>query len=431
VRETLVGAAKRNEAIKNFIIAGKFPWLLDTAVHREALYWSWTLRTQSLSWIPDDSVSRASYCIYTTNSFWVLNNPHENAVLTEISCAPKGQTIVADASALITLHSLGLLNKTAEYFNHVLVPACYLPIVISDMRQLFPHQLSRKKSTEIIKTAVDRGTIAVLSNGSRSQRLVRLDEYQDADNLSVPQYRLRDLLNSLYTAGLLTDAQLDQANAVAHRQSLVGEKQGPLKLGDHICIAEATLMTVAGLGWLDLVTNHFVVSIEEGDLDQIVIRRRVFQALDMAQSNHKTLWDTIHSNNQFEFVAANEVLAIRDDDDHDQGIAMAGYFTAKETHLPLLVDDRVCQTLLLNDRRVSNNAAFGTDLLVQDMARVGALTFEEAADALLQLMDWRYRFIVVPPEILKVFADRHRAHPPGSAFFDRNNKVICNKVEPT
>ena len=50
------------------------------------------------------------------------------------------------------------------------------------------------------------------------------------------------------------------------------------------------------------------------------------------------------------------------------------------------------------------------------MAKVGIVTRDEAADALLQLLNWRYRFILVPPDILKLLADRYRSHPPGAAL---------------
>lgn len=416
MREIIVGAAKRKQTVQRFIIEGKFPWLLSAEMQHEALYWSWTLRTRPVSWLVDDAINRASYSIYATNGFRVLSKPNEAGILTEIKCAGKDETIVADASALITLHSLGLLERAAEYFGRVLVPASYLPKVISDMRQLFPHQLSQKTSAELIKASVDRKDITVQSKEAGSQKIPLLDEYQDEEYSGVRLYRLEDLLKTLHTAGLVTDAQLNQGKAVAHRRSTVTEKEAPLALGNEICIAEETLVTLAGIGWLNLVAKYFSVFISQEDLDQVIARIRAFQALDTAQSSHKSLWDSIQSNRRFDFVPVTEVLTISDEEEPDRGIAMAAYLTAKEKKLPLLVDDRVCQALRLNEWKEEPAAAFGTDSLVQEMARVGTLTHDEAADALLQLMAWRYRFILVPPQVLKLLAERYHTHPPGSAL---------------
>src|SRR3990167_7709864 len=73
VKEFISGAAKRGEQIKQFVIEGKFPWLLAAEMQSEAPYWSWMLRTQPAAWLLDDPINRASHSIYSTNSFRVLN----------------------------------------------------------------------------------------------------------------------------------------------------------------------------------------------------------------------------------------------------------------------------------------------------------------------------------------------------------------------
>lgn len=414
LREFIAGAAKRNETIKKFIIEGKFPWLLGAEMQHEALYWTWTLRTQAVQWLFDDAINRASYCIYATNGFRVLSNLDEPSILTAIKPALKGNKVVVDASALITLHSLGLIHKVAEHFESLLVPASYLPKVISDTRQLFPHQLSRKRAAERIKAAVDRNEIAVDATQVTNKPSCIIDEYDDDSDAAVLPYRLRDVLELLHAKGLLTDAQCNQAKAVAHKKPTAGQKQPPLQLGDTIRIEETTLDTLAGIGLLDVVTKHFSVHLNKKDLDDILSRIHGFQLLETALSKHKDLWDSIQANKCFNFVPVNEAPVISGDEEQDRGLAIAAYLAAKERNLPLLVDDRVCQALLLNDRKEEPVAAFGTDVLVQEMAKLGTLTTDEAADALIKLMSWRYRFIVVSPEILKLFADRYRSHPPGA-----------------
>ena len=416
LKDMLTGAAKRDKSIKRFIIEGKFPWLLGAEMEREAIYWSWSLRTQSAQWLVDDALNRAAYSIYATNGFRVLDKPNEAVILTEIECAPRGHKVVADMSALITLHSLGLLERAAEYFGNVLVPASYLPKIISDMRMLFPHQLSQKRAAEQIKAAVDMRDISVRAVDSAKQWVGILDEYQDENDANEPLYRLCDLLETLHAQGLVTDEQRDRAKLMAHKKAEASQKQGPLQLGDGICIAGDTLGTLASAHLLDHVTKHFSVYITQQDYDSVLSRIRAFQALDSVQKKHKSLWDLVQSNIRFEFATATEVLDISDDEQPDRDIATAAYLLAKEKDIPLLVDDRVCQTLLLNEWKQTQIVAFGTDSLVHEMAKVGIVTRDEAADALLQLLNWRYRFILVPPDILKLLADRYRSHPPGAAL---------------
>ncbi len=416
LREFMTGAAKRNETIKKFLIEGKFPWLLSAEMQHEALYWTWTLRTQAVPWVFDDAINRASYCIYATNGFRVLSKLDEPPILTAIDPPPKGQKVVVDASALITLHSLGLLHKLAEHFDSLLVPTSYLPKVIFDIRQLFPHQLSRKRAAQKIKAAVDGKEIAVDAPEATNKPSSVLDEYHDDNDAAVIPYRLRDVLDFLHSKGLVTDAQCNQATAVAHKNPTAGHKQPPLELGDAICIEEATLDTLAVIGLLDVVTKHFSVHVNQKDFDDVLSRIHGFQLLESALAKHRDLWDSIQANERFTFVPVNEPPAISGDEEQDHSLAIAAYLAAKQQNLPLLVDDRVCQALLLNDWKDKPVAAFGTDVLVQDMAKAGTLTPDETADALIKLMDWRYRFIVISPQILKLLVDRYRTHPPGSAL---------------
>jgi len=416
VVKMMSAAAKRSEQTRQFIIEGKFPWPLSAEIDREAIYWSWTLRTQPIPWLVDDPIKRAAYSIYSTNSFRVQYSQDARATLSEIICAPKGSKVVADVSALITLHSLGLLEKAADYYERVLIPANYIPKIISDMNKLFPHQLSQKNAAEHIKSAVDRKVIAVKSKDVTDNCAFVLDEYQDGDEAGGTPYRLADLIETLHSKGFVTDVQRDHAVSVAHKDPAAGKNRSPLQIGNTVCISEATLVTLASIDWLDLVVKHFSIQIKQVEFDDVMSRLQAFQALDSSQRKHKDLWDSIQSSDRFEFVPATKALAISGEDEIDRDIATAAYLVAKERKLPLLVDDRVCQTLLLNEMKESPVAAFGTDVLILDMARSGALTFDEAADALLDLVAWRYRFILVPAEILKLLADRYRSHPPGASL---------------
>jgi hypothetical protein len=99
-------------------------------------------------------------------------------------------------------------------------------------------------------------------------------------------------------------------------------------------------------------------------------------------------------------------------------LSLLASFTAQETKAPLMADDRVCQALTLNEVQSSAYAAFGTDVLIRTLMVAGKLDSAKAAATIHQLMLWRYRFIVPPPEVLKALADQYRASLPGQTLHD-------------
>jgi hypothetical protein len=58
--------------------------------------------------------------------------------------------------------------------------------------------------------------------------------------------------------------------------------------------------------------------------------------------------------------------------------------------------------------------AFGTDQFLERAGEEAILGPGEVADALLQLMRWRYRFVIPSADVLVHLAGRYPEHPPGS-----------------
>ena len=101
------------------------------------------------------------------------------------------------------------------------------------------------------------------------------------------------------------------------------------------------------------------------------------------------------------------------DEESDRDIGFAAAVLAEQEGLPLLADDRVCQTLILNQRRNHASAAFGTDTLLLSLNRAGVIGDDVLAEKFLSLLKWRYRFLLPTPSILRTLLESHMEYPPG------------------
>ena len=84
-----------------------------------------------------------------------------------------------------------------------------------------------------------------------------------------------------------------------------------------------------------------------------------------------------------------------------------GVTLAIESQAPLLVDDRFSQQLVLNNQSTSAHAAFGTDQWITTLMAEKRIDDGVAANAFLELMERRYKFLVPPSEVLLAIADKY------------------------
>lgn len=413
IREMMSLADERSQAISRHVVEGKFPWVMSAEMAREAVCWAWTLRTQPIKWLTDKALTREAYCIYATNGFRVLTDADGNSSLDEVKSAEKGNAIVVDISSIVTLYALGLLPDVGAYYGRVLVPADYLSKAILDSQKLFPHQLSQKMAAEAILDAVNTRRLKVQTEECKTFDVI--DEYDELEGFET-RYRIADLIQVLCDEELVSEGQKERAQSVSHKVSATEGGAVRLKRAAAICVSGSTLTTLVGIEWLKLVSENFDVHISQHDFEEIKSRLRAFEALDAARRMHTEIWDQIQTNPSFEFVAVRTAPSVKDADTMDSDLATAAFRVAKEYGFPLLADDRVCQMLMLNERRSDVSAAFGTDALLYRLADEGVLTQDRVADALLRIIAWRYRFVVFPPELLVWLAKRYSGHLPGIAL---------------
>lgn len=402
--------------LQDQLLTGQLPWLFVERLLNNVPYWGWRIRTQPLSWCFDDARHRASMTIYATNSYAVLPDG-DTRQLRRVQCSPRGQAVVADLSALITLHRLGLLGAAIEYFGAVHIPPSYLSEVVEQSGRLRPHQLSQKSDPQSIKAMLDAGRIHVLpeKEGSADAKLVC--EY-GADG-EQRRYSICDVLNALLRHGRISRQQFDDAASVAHKPAMASTLGGEIEPANHITVDLRTLQTIAGEGLLPALCDTFDrVSITIPDSERLTGELRHFEALAETQAWHDDLWAQLRADHRVH----DSTMALYPSHDEEDGdasadeaemqhiLAMDAAFLAQQEQLPLVVDDRMCQNMVLRSRDQSADAAFGIDCLLIALLDAGLIENREAATAFLQLIEWRYRFLLVPPQILRTIASEFAKH---------------------
>lgn len=405
----------RTEYLHAEMLKGRMPWVWAEQVSNNAIYWGWRERTHEMGWIDDEPTNRAHFCIYATNGFNARESERGHRELLPLECPPVGTKVVADLSALITLHRLGLLDMAAEYFGEVLVPAGYLPTVLEDSRKMVLNQRSQQQNAEQIVKKVNSGSIVVLEEGANSQFPI-VDEFgESADH----RYRLTDIVRPIHDAGIVSDTEFGRISPVCAKPSAVDETHPALGRLQDVAVDLSTLETLAHFGLLDTITNFYRVNFPIQAHREILQRLEAIAYQEETRGWHMDLWNHLRGDPRFRFVPHTVPEQIRKKDTNPKDyLPFLASFVAQETNTPLLADDRVCQAFTLNEVQNSAHAAFGTDVLVLALMTAGKLNSAKATAAIRQLMQWRYRFIVPSPEALKAMADQYRASPPGQALQD-------------
>lgn len=412
IRQSRQEAKDTNQNLHLEMLKGKMPWTWAARVSRNAFFWDWRLRTQELDWVGDDPVGRANLCIYSTNSFHPLLSEQDDYALLPLECPPQGTRVVADISALITLHKLGLLEKTASYFGEILVPEGYLPTILDDGKRMVLHQRSLKQTAEEINKLVCTEKIAVCSHkDDPALSMAVVDEHGDSKD---HEYHLIDLIQPVFAAELIDDDLYQRILKICTRPSGVDDKNSALKQFQEIVVTLSTLETLGLFNLLSPVVRFFRIHITQESKAEIQQKLKEILVQESTRLSHYDLWNQIRNNKHFKFVnhIMPEELQNKDGDDKNFIAFFAG-FIAREENIPLLADDRVIQSLMLNERANVPQASFGTDAVIKALFSEDIITPSEAGMCFHRLMQWRYRFIIPSSAILKTFADRYRNNLPG------------------
>ncbi len=405
----------RNQHLHTEMLKGRMPWIWADQVSNTALYWGWCARTQTMRWIGDEPANRARFCIYATNGFHTGESENGKRELLPLTCPPSGTKVVADVSALITLHRLDLLDATAEYFGEILVPAGYLPTVLEESRQMVLHQRSRRQSAESIVGQVNLDRIVALAEGTeKASAMAIADEYTES---AEHRYRLRDLIDPVHQAGLVNDADFARISRLCQKPSAVTDQHSALEQFQDVMVDLTTLGTVANEGLLETLTDFYRIHITAAAHQELIQRLNAMARQEETRQWHMDLWNQLRGNKRFKFVPHSIPAEMQKDDlDAKDYLPFLACFIAQEAKTPLLADDRVCQAFTLNELTDVPHAAFGSDALARALMADNKLEPDKTVEVICQLMAWRYRFIVPSAEELKLLADRYRTNPPGHAL---------------
>lgn len=123
-------------------------------------------------------------------------------------CPAFGQPIVADLSALVSLHRLGIVDHAARYFGKILIPSEYAVLALSEQGQYLHHQPAILDRLRGVLAAVETRSIHVKRIAERAE-LPLLDEHVEG-----PHYHLRDVASWLHSTGILTDQEYAEATGL-------------------------------------------------------------------------------------------------------------------------------------------------------------------------------------------------------------------------
>lgn len=399
---------KRNELLHNEMLHGRMPWTWEAQISGEPIYMAWRKRTQQMRWIGETPVNRASFSVYATNGFHSQTDESGKKDLRPLECSAKGKKIAIDISALITLHRLGLLDNAADYFGEILVPKGYLSAVLTEGGNMVP-QRSLGETAGRIVSAVTEGRIKVVQNDCANRPLV--DEHTDSEDHC---YKLCDLVSPMHENGVIGATNFNRISKVCAKETAVDKEQPVLNHLQEIAVAASTLETIARFDLLDAAASFYELRITEDELARVKQHQNAVEFQDEVRTWHYDLWDLLREDGRFTFVPHEVPEEFEEKGrDEDNTSPFLGCFVAEENNVPLLADDRVLHVLVSGKKSEGSTAVFGSDALVTRLVEDEVLTEAQGAQALLKLMEWRYRFVRPSVRMLMSFAHEYSSHPPG------------------
>jgi tetratricopeptide (TPR) repeat protein len=402
------------------IVIGKVPWLVAESALGSVPDEAWHCRTQSLRWLPEDFRSRGEWTIYATNGFSVFKTSERQTVLSRIKVPRANEPVVADLSAIMTLHRLGHLTLAADYFGKLILPASFGSIPVHDAQRLTQHQPSREQELRCIQDLVQRRLITFVDDGELVEGMPSVDEYCIDENSQT--FNLADVAYFLQQTQRLTSSELAELRPICHRER---KPEREIARDTRVRFVVSSLRSLAKYEWLERVLPNVKWCVTRADFDDEMRELHKFELQRSILHAHQAMWDEINQlrrSGKLEYRDSESRRRFRDeeadnngdiDDDREPPPYLDAVLLANDLHCRLLADDRVCQTAVLSGRPDIEDLAFGTDLLLIGLQEQGMLSVDEVSSDLISMMRWRYRFLLPEPLHLKAAAMRSRESLPG------------------
>jgi nucleoside phosphorylase/tetratricopeptide (TPR) repeat protein len=418
LRKTFAEREAHDATVSEYLLCGQVPWIMVEDGRRRVPYLGWYIRTQPLDWCPDSRQARAELSVYATNGFQLIDGGNSGKDVVRTECPEAGTQVAIDLSALYTLHALGLLDVAAGYFGKLMIPAVYLDRVLEERSRLVPHQLSQRTSLKQVRSAIDLGRISVGTEGSSNAdgRTPLVDEYTEDPPEGTTLYRVLDLIEPLHAVGRITAVDFDRVKQAFSRHTRPRTRATAPALFSRLDADLFTLLAIAQVGCLDHVVGSFRIAISRQAAAEVARRLREHSFHDSVRAAHADLWARIRADGRYAItpvIEPTDLIKVGSLERAATTTTLGSSWIAAQRGIPLLVDGRVIQVVTNTETSAREPAAFSTDRLIEKLAKVGAIPFDQSVDAMLQLMRWRYRFVLPSSEMLKGLLDRYRANPPG------------------
>ncbi len=406
---------RQRDSLFSEVVRGKLPWLVAEALLGAVADQAWHRRTQRLRWLPDDVPSRGEWTIYATNGFSVQKDSNGRPTVLRIGVPRPGEPVVADMSAIITLHRLGRLTLAANYFGKLILPASFGDLPVRDAQRLTQHQPSREQELRSIHDLVQRRLITVVEDAELAEGTPLVDEYRvDGDDHC---FALADVAHLLQKTQRLTSGELDEFTPVCHRPM---HSDRELPRDARVLFAMSTLRSLARFEWLERVLPSVSWCVARTDYDDEVRELQEYEFQRSIFSSHQTMWEEINQlrgGGKLEYRDSASCRRDCGDDTYDDDVEpppfLDAMLLAHDLGCRLLADDRLCQAAVLNQRPDMSDAAFGTDRLLVGLEDKGGLSTDDVCADLIRMMRWRYRFLLPESRHLKVAALRSQDNLPG------------------
>jgi len=394
---------KQQQELSEKTLAGGLPWTFVAELSRMPAIWSWTVRTQRMDNLTEDRWSRSAFNLYATNSCGVDYATDPEGEVNLIEGPPANGAVCIDISAMITLHKLGLLSTLAKMFSEVLASDKVPANLALETQQLLPQQRSSLDGAIELRNLVATKAIEVVHD----RQSFHVDEYKASPTAA--DMPLSTLGGSLEAAGLMDMQAKERYRLTARRPIPNGTAAVPLK--SKVSLDIETAMNLYRMQLLDVVVRNFSVSLLKSEYDDVLRDLVTYDAKRVALESLNEMIAQLRllPNIKFETVRL-EV----EDKGFSESAALLASQIARNRGIPLLADDRVLQSLLINDRKTTIGVAFGTDVYLRALYERQLISKQQYANSYLQLIKWRYRFLIPPCSVLGELFDRYPDSIPGS-----------------
>ena len=392
---------EKKEKISGLIIEGKAPWAMLALLDKQPLFWLWALKTQPIGWMQENKRNYAYYSTYASNFFTVVNNDNIKKV-TEIKAARISSSIVIDISSLITLNYLEQLGNIFKYFENIYIPQIYIEKSVHDNEYFIPHQKSKVDSTNKIIEYLTNGKIKIYEDFSRNVDLVIIDEYVEDNS----QYKIINILDELNNKGYV-----EEGHYLNIKKTIKSSEDNKVNLGSDILIELSTLYSLDNFKLLDKTIALFNVYISKEARDELSSTKSAFKYLEDTKKIHQSFWEKLKKEKKVIFEPAP--ASKKNEENQFIEYELASLALSQSKNIPLLVDDRVLQTVKLNENNKFDSSSFCSFQLIESFNKNNLITDKQAAETYFKMVQWRYKFMIIPSEHLKIIADQYINHLPG------------------